>query len=64
MGSIDIIKAQSTLLSSANNKYQQHQEKKLLGMPRMEPRAAAREASMIPLGVLLYYIDKLEKKKS
>ena len=37
----------STVLSNAVNKSQQHQE--FLGTPRIKPRAASREESILPL---------------
>ena len=40
MSSIDIIKPLSTIPSSAINKSQQHEEKKILEALRIEPRAA------------------------
>ena len=49
MGLIDIIKPLSTVLTSAVNKSQQYLVKKVSGMPRIEPEAAGREASMQPL---------------
>ena len=49
MGSIDIIKPLSTVLSSAINKYQQHQEKKNWNTPRIKPRTPGWEASLLPL---------------
>ena len=40
MGLIDIIKLKTTVLTSDVSKSQQHQEKKSLGMMRIEPGAA------------------------
>ena len=49
MGSIDIIKPLSIVLSSTVNQSQQHLEKKILGTPRIKPRAAGLEESTLPL---------------
>ena len=49
MGSIDIVKPLPTVLSSAVNKSQEHNDKKILVMPRIECGAAGLEASMLPL---------------
>ena len=46
MGLIDIIKSLSTFLSSAVNKSRLYQEKKFLGIPRIEHGADGSEAPL------------------
>ena len=49
MGLLDIDKPLSTVISSAVNKSQQHCEKNILEMPRIETGAAGREAKTFEL---------------
>ena len=48
MDLIDIIKPLSTVLNSAVNKSQHHQEKKILGMPKIDPGLLSEKCAVLP----------------